>query len=216
MIDVLANRQPTRLPIYEHIISPVIMERVLNIQFADLIDGSPADQEEFFRQYSRFFQEMTYDTVSFEMTITELLPDHGAILSGWPGPIQNRADFNIYPWETLANQYWQVAAPQFEVLSKSLPLGMKALGGIGNGVFEISEDLVGFQHMAYLMVDDPVLFADLYCKIGDLMVEIWTGFLKRYADDFVICRFGDDLGYKTSTLISLTVIRQHIFPNISV
>jgi len=79
---VLANRQPTRLPIYEHIISPVIMERVLNIQFADLIDGSPADQEEFFRQYSRFFQEMTYDTVSFEMTITELLPDHGAILSG--------------------------------------------------------------------------------------------------------------------------------------
>jgi len=49
---------------------------------------------------------------------------------------------------------------------------MKSLGGIGNGVFEISEDLVGFQHLAYLMVDAPVLFADLYCKIGDLMVEI--------------------------------------------
>ena len=29
MLDVLANRRPARLPIYEHIISPTIMEQML-------------------------------------------------------------------------------------------------------------------------------------------------------------------------------------------
>jgi hypothetical protein len=28
MLDVLANRRPARLPVYEHIISPKIMEQV--------------------------------------------------------------------------------------------------------------------------------------------------------------------------------------------
>jgi uroporphyrinogen decarboxylase len=212
MLDVLANRRPARLPVYEHIISPKIMEQVLGVQFADLIEGGPSDQEEFFRQYGRFFQEMTYDTVSFEVTITDLLPGHGAILGGKPGPIQNRADWQKYPWDQLAELYWEKADSQFKALVKNLPDGMKALGGVGNGVFEISEDLVGFQYLAYVHADDPELFADLYRKIGDLMVEIWTVFLERYANAFAICRFGDDLGFKTSTLVSPKVIRQHILP----
>lgn len=212
MLDVLNNRRPARLPVYEHIISPKIMEQVLGVQFADLIEGGPSDQKEFFRQYGRFFQEMTYDTVSFEVTITDLLPGHGAILGGKPGPIQNRADWQKYPWDQLAELYWEKADPQFKALVKNLPDGMKALGGVGNGVFEISEDLVGFQYLAYVQADDPELLADLYRKIGDLMVEIWTVFLERYADAFAICRFGDDLGFKTSTLVSPKVIRQHILP----
>ncbi len=39
MLDVLNNRRPARLPVYEHIISPLIMEKVLGTQFASLING---------------------------------------------------------------------------------------------------------------------------------------------------------------------------------
>jgi uroporphyrinogen decarboxylase len=212
MLDVLNNRRPRRLPVYEHIISPLIMEEILGTQFASLINGQPLDQEQYFRQYCHFFQKMTYDTVSFEVTITDLLPEHGAILGGRPGPIQNRADFERYPWDELAARYWEVAGPQFEILARCLPDGMLALGGVGNGVFEISEDLVGFQYLAYLQADDPQLFADLYQRVGDLMVQIWSVFLQRYAGRFAICRFGDDLGFKTSTLVSPSTIRQHILP----
>jgi uroporphyrinogen decarboxylase len=212
MLDVLANRRPARLPIYEHIISPLVMERVLNVPFADLQQGEGADLDEFFRHYCRFWQEMTYDTVSFEVTITDLLPGHGAILGGRPGPIQNRSDFEKYPWADLAGIYWQNADRQFKALHRHLPEGMKALGGVGNGLLEISEDLVGFQYLAYLQADDPDLFAALYVKIGDLMVDLWTEFLKRYGDDFAICRFGDDLGFRSGTLVAPKVIRQHIIP----
>jgi uroporphyrinogen decarboxylase len=212
MLDVLDNRKPARLPVYEHIISPLIMEKILGVRFADLIEGDAADLDQFFELYSRFFKEMTYDTVSFEVTITDLLPGHGAILGGQLGPIQCREDFKKYPWDELAHLYWEVADEQFRALSRSMPGGMKALGGVGNGVFEISEDLVGFQYLAYLQQDDPELFRDLYIRIGDLMVDIWTTFLARYADDFAICRFGDDLGFKTSTLVSPKTIREHVIP----
>ena len=212
LVEVLANRRPARLPLYEHIISPAIMEQILNRRFADLAAGDEADRKEFFGQYCRFFREMTYDTVSFEVCIVSILPDSGAILGGRPGPIQSRADFERYPWDELPERYWALAAGQFEALRAMLPAGMKAVGGVGNGVFEISEDLVGFEHLAYLMVDDPELFGDLYVRIGDLMVEIWRRFLVDYAGDFAVCRFGDDLGFKTSTLVSPKTIRTHVMP----
>lgn len=212
MLDVLANRRPRRLPVYEHIIDPTIMEAILGQRFAALAGGTAADRDEFFRHYCRFFREMTYDTVSFEMTIVDQLPDHGAIFGGRPGPIQNRADFERYPWDDLSARYWAAAEPMFESLVRQIPPGMKALGGVGNGVLEISEDLVGFERLAYLQADDPEVFAELYVKIGDLMLDLWTTLLERYGDAFAICRFGDDLGFKTSTLVSPTVIREHVLP----
>lgn len=212
ILDVLANRRPKRLPIYEHLISPSIMEKILNVQFVELWNGSQSDRIEAFSQFCRFFQEMTYDTVSYEVCIGEILPDHGAIMGGRPGPIQSRDDFEKYPWDELADLYWQIAEPRFRLLAQCLPPGMKALGGVGNGAFEISEDLVGFEYLAYMQADDPDLHADIYKKIGDLMVEIWTVFLERHMDTFAVCRFGDDLGFKTSTLTSPMTIRKHIVP----
>ena len=211
MLDVLANRRPARLPVYEHIISPLIMEEILGVEFAAAEGGTGRDLDHFFAHYCRFWQEMTYDTVSYEVTITDLLPGHGAIYGG-PGPIQTRADFDRYPWDELTGRYWAEAETKFQALARHLPRGMRALGGVGNGVFEISEDLVGFQYLPYIMVDDPELFAAIYAKIGDLMVAIWTVFLERHADAFAICRFGDDLGFKTSTLVSPALIRQVVIP----
>ena len=49
MLDVLANRKPRRLPLYEQIICPEIMEQILDVEFAELIDGDLADQMAFFQ-----------------------------------------------------------------------------------------------------------------------------------------------------------------------
>ena len=212
MLDVLRNVRPPRLPLYEHKISPEIMEQVLGVRFAGLEQGNDADLHEFFTQYCHFYREMTYDTVSWEVTISRSLPDHGAIYGGRPGPIQNRTDFEAYPWEEVPPRYWAAAERKFTLLAQCLPPGMKALGGPGNGVLELSEDLVGYQYLAYMIADDPELFADLYRRIGDLMLDIWTTFLERFGDAYTICRFGDDLGFKTSTLLAPPTIRTHIVP----
>ncbi len=212
MLDVLANRRPARLPIYEHLINLPIIEEILGLKFAPLIGGDARDRNQFFQHFCRFWQEMTYDTVSYEVCITEILPGGGALLGERPGPVQTRADFDRYPWDELPELYWQVAGPRFEALLANLPPGMRPLGGVGNGVFEISEDLVGYQSLAYMQADDPQLFEDVYVKIGDVMLAIWARFLQQYGQQFAVCRMGDDLGFKTGTLVAPRTIRRHILP----
>jgi uroporphyrinogen decarboxylase len=212
MLAVLSNERSSRLPIYEHHIHPSIMEQVLSVRFAALADGDARDLDEFYRHFCGFFRAMTYDTVSCEIGLAPLLPDHGAIMGGQPGPIQTRADFEHYPWAELHDIYWRVADRHLAALTRQMPAGMKALGGVGYGVFEISEDLVGFERLAYMQADDPELFAELYVRIGDLMTSVWATLLRHYRDTFAVCRMGDDLGFKTSTLVSPRTIRQHVLP----
>ncbi len=212
MLDVLANRRPARLPVYEHAIDPTIMEKVLNRSFTGLAAGDQADIDEYYRNVCAFWQAMGYDTVSFECGIVGILPDTGAIYGGRPGPIQTREDFERYPWDEVPALFWKTCEPHYRALATAMPAGMKAIGGVGYGVFEISEDLVGFERLPYMMVDDPELFARLYHRIGDLMTTIWSRCLAEFGDTFAICRMGDDLGFRSSTLVSPRLIRQHVFP----
>lgn len=214
IVSAARNIKPVRLPLYEHIISPKIMEHILGEEFSQY-ESSVIEEElaVFFKHYCRFFKEMTYDTVSYEYTITKILPAKGEALRGRrQGPIQTRSDFNSVDWDGLVKEYIRKADIKFRVLGRSMPEGMKAVGGIGNGVFEISQDLVGMEYLSYMQVDDPELFADIFKKIGDLMFSLWQWFLKTHSDNFCLCRFGDDLGYKSGTLISPKVIREHIIP----
>jgi len=209
---VARNEKSPRLSIYEHLINPESMEIILDEPFAELADGDDADVEEFFRHYCGFYRRMTYDTVSFEVCVVDALPGGGALLGERDGPIQNRADFQSYPWDDLPRIFWELAEPKFAALSRNMPAGMKGVGGIGNGPFEISEDLVGFSSLCYMQADDPELLGELYRRIGDLLVDLWTTFMQRWSDNFALCRIGDDMGFKTSTLVAPTLILRHIVP----
>ncbi len=208
----MKNIRPARLPLYEHIIEAASMETILGLSFKKLLNGTSADKHEFFSNYCLFFRDMTYDVVSFESCICEILPGHGALSGGRPGPVQTRADFNRYPWDDIPVLFRERSQPRFDALAASLPPGMKAVGGVGNGVFEISEDLVGLEHLPFMAVDDPELYADLFVRIGDVMLTIWSEFLDRYKDSFVAGRFGDDLGFKSSLLTDPYTVREHIIP----
>lgn len=207
-----SNKRPPRLPLYEHCINVESMELILGKSFGELVTGNDSDLKEFFTIICEFWRSMTYDTVSYEVCLTSCLPAGGALLGEHAGPIQTRSDFEKYPWGEVRNIFWQLAGRQFELLREVMPPGMKAVGGIGNGIFEISEDLVGYEDLCYMGADDPELFANLCQKIGDLLVSLWREFLDRYGDDFVVCRIGDDMGFKTATLLSPSTLVDHIVP----
>ena len=154
---------------------------------------------------------MGYDTVSYEVCITDVLPEGGAIAGGM-GPVQNRADFERYPWDELPARYWAYAAPKFDTFARGMPRGVKALGGVGSGILGISENLVGVESLAKLFAEDPDIVAALYCRTGDLMVRVWSEFLARYGDNFAICRLGDTLGDRDSVFLSPEFIREQVLP----
>jgi len=213
IVDAARNIKAARLPLYEHIIAPENMELILNQKFAELIEGSEVEKKEFFRWYCRFFSEMGYDSVSFECCITEILPDGGALYKHAPGAIKTREDFEKYPWEDLPVLFFEKNASVYDALRVAMPEGMKAIGGVGNGVFETVQDLVGYVDLCFIREDDPKLYAGLFNRVGEVMLAIWGRFLQDYGDIFCVCRFGDDLGFKTSTLLSPEDIRLHIMPN---
>lgn len=212
IIKAAKNIKPDRMPLYEHYISTGIMEKVLGRDFVQYGKGNIDNKKEFFRNITEFYNIMGYDTVSFECCISEIFPGGGALGGHKPGVIKNRDDFEKYPWNSLHDLYFNAFDEYFLALREVMPKGMKAIGGPGNGVFECVQDLVGYMDLCYISVDDPELYADLFKKVSWVMKSIWTTFLKKYSDIYAVCRFGDDLGFKSTTLLSVEDIKTHIIP----
>jgi uroporphyrinogen decarboxylase len=213
VLSAARNRRPARLPIYEHLISVAKMEEITGKRFAALHGGSYRDKVEYFTQYGAFFRETGYDTVTYEACITEVV-QRGECLSGHvPGIIRNRADFDAFDFSAVERAFWNAFLDDFRALKDSMPAGMKGIGGIGNGVFEIVQDFTGYSALCMLRVDDPPLYAELFRAVGDLMVSIWRRFLAEFGELFAVCRFGDDLGFKSSTLLVPEDIRGLIIPH---
>ena len=212
IVNAAENKKSSRIPLYEHIISPLIMETMSGKKFADLVNGDYNDKLEYFRHYCGFFADSGYDAVSFECCTGEVMPGSGALGNHKEGVIKNRADFEAYPWDEVPDLYFEKNRDFFRALGEAMPLGMKGIGGVGNGIFECVQDVVGFEALCYIKGDDEELYTALFAKTGDMLVRIWERFLKEFGGLYCVCRFGDDLGFKSNTLISSEDIRQLVIP----
>lgn len=206
------NRDTGWIPLYEHLIGDGVIGAVMGTDLTGLLTGDSRDRLEYFRIYCEFFKKMGYDTVSWEGTIGETMPGSGALGRHVKGVIQTREDFEAYPWDTLPDRYFETYGQCFEALREAMPAGMKAVGGVGNGIFECVQDLVGYEDLCYMRVDDPELYEDLFRKVGENNLKIWQRFLREYGDIYCVCRFGDDLGFKSNTLLPAEEIRTLVIP----
>ena len=212
IVDAASNRAAKRLPLYEHVINEDFIERMLNTQLRGLQREGESGMKEYFRRYCRFYQEMGYDTVSHEVCIGPAMPGSGSLGGHKPGEIRDRADFERYPWEEVEPRFFAMAAPRYEALREVMPPGMKGIGGVGNGIFECVQDITGFMDLCYIREDDPELFADLFRKVGETNLRIWQRFMKEYSDIYCVLRFGDDLGFKSATLLAAEDVKRHVVP----
>lgn len=199
ILKVLHNQRPDYLPLYEHHIDAPFISKVLGKE-VNSVGKTGSDLEDHYRMVSNFWKDMTYDAFDYEAAVCEIFPGHGAILGG-EGPIQNRTDFEKYPFHEITAIFWKTYTPHLDAIRKVMPVGMMAYGGCGYGIFESAQDLVGYTSLCMMQYDDPELFADVFKKIGDLYAELWTEMVRRYSDIFVFFRMGDDLGFHTSTLL---------------
>lgn len=210
VLKVLYNERSARLPLYEHNIDLPFIEKYLGEEIP--FGNTQTDLEEHYKKVIGFWRKNEYDAFSYEALVCEVFPGHGAIKGGMKGPIQNREDFEKFPFEEIPILFWEKYTPHLEAIRKVMPAGMKAYGGCGYGIFEASEDLVGYEYLSVMQYLDPELFSDLYKKIGDLYVMLWSEMIKRYSDIFVFYRMGDDLGFKSNTLLEPETIKEHIIP----
>lgn len=212
IVNAAYNKETARVPIYEHNISISIMEKILDRKFADLRKGDKADRREYFRTYCEFFKHLEYDVVSYEGCVGNVMPGSGSLGGHKPGEIQNREDFEKYQWDVIHDRFFDRFDEDFQLLTEVIPDGMKVIGGVGNGLFECVQDVVGYESLCMISFDDPELYADLFKSVARVNLSIWKTFLDRYSDLMCVCRFGDDMGFKTAPLLPPDDIRTHIVP----
>lgn len=213
IVKVANNEWVDRVPLYEHLVGEKVIRETTGARPFDLMFSKDmAESREGFRQYWDFFKQMGYDTASMEFSSCGILIDGGALGAHKEGVIKTREDFEKYPFDELPTRFFDAYAPYMRNFAETCPAGMKAIGGVGNGLFETVQDLVGYMDLCFMKSDDEELYADLFKKLGDVHAQIWKRFLDEFSDVFCVCRFGDDLGFNTMTLLSTEDIRAHILP----
>ena len=213
IIAAATNKTPDRYPLYEHTVSAKVISAIIGEDIYSLSQSENLeDRRQFFVKYCNFFREMGYDVVSWECCIGHAMPGSGSLGGHKPPEIKTAEDFNNYPWDTVGERYFDMFAENFELLREAMPEGMKAIGGVGNGIFECVQEIAGYENLCMISIDDPELYANLFKTVGQTNLGIWKKFLENYADVYAVCRFGDDLGYKAATMLAPNDIINHIVP----
>ena len=213
IVDAARNKEAARLPLYEHNVSSEVIKEITGQDLPSLFEGDDRDIHEFFRGYCNFFKDNGYDVVTFEECIGQIMPGAGALGDCRVRPvIQDEDDFKAYPWDEIPELYFKKFSRYFSALRDEMPEGMKAIGGVGNGIFECVQDLTSYQGLCYISADDEDLYHALFKKVGETNLKIWQRFMKEFGDVYCVLRFGDDMGYKCSTLLSPTDTKELILP----
>lgn len=110
------------------------------------------------------------------------------------GPIQTWADFESYPWPTVA----QIDFTSLDWLDKNMPDNMGGWAMIY--LFQRVSDLVGFEPMCMMIYEQPDLLKAIAGKVGEFGVA-YARRLCQYSR-IVAVNVGDDLGHKTGTLLA--------------
>lgn len=186
------------------------------------IDWSTEDgQVEAWKKRIEFYCQMGYVYVPVELGVkfaprTAKVTEHDDIADkvkrGWVdehgGPIKSMDD--------LENpEYWPAVEKAFdydlfERIANLLPEGMKIIGGTSGGPFEHASFLMGLENLCIAIYEDEEFASKLFEKIGKTLVGIAEKLAKL--DKVGIYRFGDDLGYKSATMISPDSLRKYVFP----
>jgi len=213
-LDAMANKKPARMPIYEHHIDAGFMEKVLDRPMTALLDGTTAEKKEFFRRYVDFWRDCGYDIVTFERGIPLACPGSGALREHSDPVLRTPEDVDAYPWDKIEDLYFRQNAQYFELFAEEVLKrdNIRAVGGPGYGIFETVQDLVSYMSLCYLIYDEPEMISTVFSRVTDLYVRIWSRFLRDYAAPYCVCRMGDDLGFKSQTLLPHDVIRREIIP----
>jgi uroporphyrinogen decarboxylase len=220
-VDILMGRKAGRVPLVEYIVDDTVMKPIVTELLGRRWVQPSGDRESlegYLDNLIEFWYRMGYDCIKFEIGMpfleNKLLAPDTAPGSGkaraWAdehkGTIGSWEDFERYPWPRVED----VDFFPLEYINNHLPDGMGLLASHGGGVFEHLSWITSLEGLCILLYDDPDLVSAVANKIGELMV----GFYRNLLDfERIVALFpGDDMGFRTGTIISPDALRKYILP----
>jgi len=119
--------------------------------------------------------------------------------------INNRDDFDRFPWDVAAN----VDLTVIHEVSRYLPSGMKAIVMSGK-IFTLTWMLMGFNNFSTALIMDENLVADVFTKVAEIQSKAIDSILSlpHVGGIWVV----DDIAFGTGPIISPNALRAHLFP----
>ena len=218
LLTVLWRRgEPDRVPFIELKHDDEIIEAVLRQRLTGLSQDPGEAVREYARRCVTFHHRLGYDCVTaapgVPMRYERVLADDTAGTTrqsrAWQsetsGPIATMEDFERYPWPRPA----EISYGLFEAIAAVMPEGMKIIGR-RSGVLENVMWTMGFQGLAFALREDPPLCRAMFDRVGSLTLNIFENMADMEAVGALW--LGDDLGFKTQTMISPGDLRRYVFP----
>ncbi len=221
-IDILTGRtQSDRVPLVEYLVDEVLARPItvdlLGRQWAE--EGRDRDsQMAWLDNFIQFWYRLGYDFVRFERGLPFVewkiaAPDSapGATRQReWSdehrGPIMSWDDFERYPWPRVEDFDFF----PFEYINSHLPEGMGLISCHAAGVFEHLSFLMSLEGLSLALYDAPDLVQAIAERVGGLLAQFYRHLLDL--DHLVAVFPGDDMGFRTGTLIRPAALRRYCLP----
>jgi uroporphyrinogen decarboxylase len=141
--------------------------------------------------------QKTKDTAELSRGEREWASEGHGLISSWE-------EFERFPWDKI------IPDLSFsEFVAQNVPEGMKIT--VTATLFEhVLESLLGYEGLFYMLYDEPELVAQVFARWGQKVHDYYESVIGL--DKVGAIFHADDLGFKTSTLLSPEALRQHVFP----
>jgi uroporphyrinogen decarboxylase len=165
-----------------------------------------------------FWLAMGYDFVRLElgmdyhhrgMVVADTAPGSEK-MRGWAdehtGAIMSWEDFEKFTWPRASD----VDLYALEYINDHLPEGMGLISSHGGGIFEHLSRVMSLEGLCLALFDAPDLVAAVVEKVGETQLAYYERLLQL--DRLVVVFPGDDMGFRSGTLIAPHDMRRHCLP----
>jgi len=202
---VLRQGEPDRVPFVELGVDAEIMAAVL--------EEPPHTVE----QRVRFWHALGYDYASVKAVVPwtrrrDASADTAALPHAqreWANAgataYTTRDGFDAFPWPRPQD----VDYSDIETAIRAVPDGMGVVGRV-SGVLENTMFTLGFEGLSYMLTDAPDLVRDTIDTVGALLLNVVESIASIHGVGAIF--FGEDMGFKTATMLSPPALRQLVFP----
>jgi uroporphyrinogen decarboxylase len=214
----LRQGEPERLPFIELFADREIMEAVIGEPIPVPAHHERELRELALRRGLRFWHDTGYDYMTVQAVVDLpfklLMAADTAHLSrenrSWTdessGIINSWEGFESYPWPRPEDiDYFDL-----EYVAGKLPDGMRMIFLGPGGQLENIMWLMGYVPFAFALADDPALVEAIAQKVGELLISIFRAAAEMPGVGALW--LGDDMGFKTATMVSPEHLRRYVFP----
>ncbi len=215
---VLRRGKPDRVPLIELMIADEVLSTLAGRSLVPLpekpdrsqLHAWAADRVEMWRRlgydYYRVRAEIPF-TVN-RLPAADTAPSIGGQrhwVDEHQGMIQTWEDLERYPWPKRSEIDFGPSEAAIACVSEEM-----GVIGFSGGVLEWASTLTGMETFSILLYDDPKLVREVVDRVGQIIYDAFEVFCQM--DPVFAIWLGDDMGFKTATLLSPEHLREFILP----